>query len=49
LHKDKLKTNEIWRGLVAVLFTGIVLLNGKALQATEGIFLSIVCEILSVA
>jgi hypothetical protein len=48
LHQDELKTNEIRRGLAAVLFTGIGLSNGEALQATEGFFFSIIREILSV-
>jgi hypothetical protein len=31
LHQDELKTNEIQRGLAAVLFTSIGLSNGEAL------------------
>jgi len=38
LHQDELKTNEIRRGLAAVLFAGIGLSNVEALQATEGFF-----------
>jgi hypothetical protein len=46
LYQNELKTNGIRRGLVAVLFTGIGLLNGEALQTTERFSLSIIREIL---
>jgi len=48
IAQDELKSNEIRRGLAAVLFTAIGLSNVEALQATECFFLSIIREILSV-